>query len=86
MFAVRVREVLDSIRGRDETIAAVAHGGVIGALCSMVVGRQDDGRPNIFRVGNCSLTEIVADRTGRLVLLRQNDTCHLEELTVADLG
>ena len=86
VFAVRVRAVLDSIRGRDETIVAVAHGGVIGALCSMVVGRADDGRPNIFRVGNCSLTEITEDRAGRLVLARHNDTCHLEQITALDFG
>ena len=86
VFAARVRAVLDSLRGRNETVAAVAHGGVIGALCSMVVGRADDGRPNIFRVGNCSLTEITEDRAGRLVLARHNDTCHLERITGVDLG
>jgi probable phosphoglycerate mutase len=86
VFVARVRAVLDSMLGANEAIVAVAHGGVIGALCSLVVGREDHERPNIFRVSNCSLTEITEDRAGRLVLVRHNDTCHLEGVTAVDLG
>jgi len=86
VFATRVGAVLDSLRAREGTTVVVAHGGVIGLLCSMVVTGSDVGRPGIFRVGNCSITEVVEDRAGRLVLARHNDACHLEKVTALDLG
>jgi hypothetical protein len=59
---------------------------VIGALCHLVVG-LDLRRPGAFMVGNCSLTEITQDRSGRLVIARHNDMCHLEGIeTTLDRG
>ena len=86
VFATRVRAALDSLRAREGTTVVVAHGGVIGLVCSMVITGSDVGRPGMFRVGNCAITEVVEDRAGRLVLARHNDTCHLDRVTVLDLG
>lgn len=86
VFQARLRDALDFFQKLEGTTVAVAHGGVISALCQMVVG-LDLNRPGIFQVGNCSLTEMVSDRAGRLALTRQNDTCHLAGLeTFADRG
>lgn len=86
IFHQRLAGALERLRALEGTTIAVAHGGVIGAFCHMVVG-LDLGRPGAFQVGNCSLTEITQDRAGRLVLSRQNDMCHLEGLeTTADRG
>lgn len=84
-FACRVSSVLSEWEDAGETVVAVAHGGVIGALCGLVLG-LDLHRPGVLEVANCSLTEIVRDPRGRLVLARSNDTCHLEDVadTVTD--
>ena len=82
VFAARLAGVLKALESSAETVVAVAHGGVVSALCHMVVG-LDLNRPGIFNVGNCSITEIVCDRTGRHVLRRHNDTCHLEGMETA---
>ncbi len=85
-FDARLTSALDELREMDGTTIAVAHGGVISALCHLVVG-LDLHRPGVFQVGNCSLTEIVTDRSGRLALARHNDMCHLEGIeTTADRG
>lgn len=85
-FHNRLRKALDEIRETEGTTVAVAHGGVISSLCHMVVG-LDVHRPGAFHVGNCSVTEVIRDRTGRLVLARHNDTCHLDGMaTFADRG
>jgi len=86
VFAARVAAVLEALRSRDETVLAVAHGGVNQALCRLTLGLEVGafGR-GAFSVANCSITEIVRDRAGGLVLLRHNDVCHLEGLaTEAD--
>lgn len=86
IFGRRLAAVIDALQDADQTIVAVAHGGVIGAICSMVLGIEQH-RPGIFQVANCSLTELHSDRGGRLVLHRHNDTCHLEGLvTLNDRG
>ncbi len=88
VFAGRVAAVLAALRSRDETVLAVAHGGVNQVLCRLVLGLEVGafGR-GAFSVANCSITEIVRDRTGGLVLLRHNDVCHLEGLaTETDRG
>lgn len=70
----------------DETVVAVAHGGVINAVCGIALG-VDLRRPGLFQVANCSLTELVTDRQGQFVVLRHNDVCHLDGLlTRADRG
>jgi broad specificity phosphatase PhoE len=86
VFHRRLSGALERLRSLEGTTVAVAHGGVISALCHMVVG-LDLNRPGAFMVGNCSLTEITQDRAGRLVLTRHNDVCHLDGLaTMVDRG
>lgn len=75
-FFARISGLLKSWSAADGAIVAVGHGGVIGAFCYAVTG-ADYERPGLFRVANCSVTEIVTDRSGTPVLRRQNDTCHL---------
>ncbi len=85
-FHARLRVALDELTALDGTTIAVAHGGVISALCHIVLG-VDLHRPGAFHVGNCSLTEVTRDRAGRLVLVRHNDSCHLRGMeTFADRG
>lgn len=85
-FAVRLRKALDELAEARGTTVAVAHGGVISSLCHLVLGIGVN-RPAAFHVANCSLTEIVSDRSGRLVVARHNDTCHLSGMaTFADRG
>jgi broad specificity phosphatase PhoE len=85
-FIARVSAFLETLRESKQTTIAVAHGGVISATCSMVLG-IDLFRPGVFHSWNCSITEFVTDRSGRFVIQRQNDTCHLEGLlTTADRG
>jgi broad specificity phosphatase PhoE len=86
VFHRRLSGALERLRELDGTTVAVAHGGVISAMCHMVIG-LDLHRPGAFMVGNCSLTEITQDRAGRLVLVRHNDVCHLEGIeTMVDRG
>ncbi len=75
-FAARLQQALDDLSRGGGTTVAVAHGGVISSLCHLVVGIGVN-RPGAFHVANCSLTEIIRDRAGRLVVARHNDTCHL---------
>lgn len=85
VFLDRVRSVLDRWMESGESILAVVHGGVVSAMCYLVLG-LDDRRPGIFRVANCSITEFVNQR-GRVVIQRHNDTCHLQGiLTMEDVG
>lgn len=86
VFHARLRDALERLRALEGTTVAVAHGGVISALCHMVLG-LDLHRPGAFMVGNCSLTEVTRDRAGKLVLVRHNDLCHLRGIeTTADRG
>lgn len=85
-FHERLARVMERLRAMDGTTIAVAHGGVISAVCHMVVGLDLD-RPGAFQVGNCSLTEVTQDRGGRLVLSCHNDVCHLDDIaTMVDRG
>lgn len=81
-FAARLGALLAAIEPANQTVVAVAHGGVVSALCQLIMG-LDLNRPGMFNVANCSLTEIARDRSGRIVLRRHNDTCHLDELATA---
>lgn len=78
-FHERLHAVLGRVREREGggTTVAVAHGGVVGAMCQIVVGLGPKHR-GLFEAANCSVTEIVLDRGGRLVISRHNDTCHLD--------
>jgi broad specificity phosphatase PhoE len=86
VFHARLGGLLERLQARDETVVAVAHGGVVAAYCYMVFG-LDMNRRGMFQVWNCSITEIATDRAGRLVIVRQNDACHLEGIeTAVDRG
>jgi len=85
-FHQRLAGALARYQQLDGLTVAVAHGGVVSAICHLVVG-LDLHRRGIFQVGNCSLTEVITDRSGRLMLARHNDMCHLEGIaTLADRG
>ncbi|MGE5595828.1 MAG: histidine phosphatase family protein [Hyphomicrobiales bacterium] len=85
-FYERIRAVFERWKASGQTTAAITHGGVISALCYDVLG-LDHRRPGIFQVANCSMTIITLDRMGRPVILRHNDTCHLDGIvTVEDPG
>ena len=85
-FQARLASAVERFGALDGTTIAVAHGGVISAVCHMIVG-LDLNRPGAFMVGNCSLTEVTKDRAGRLVLSKHNDVCHLEGIeTMLDRG
>jgi broad specificity phosphatase PhoE len=85
-FHSRLHRVVERLRRLDGTTIAVAHGGVISAVCHLVIGLDLD-RPGAFQVGNCSITEVTQDRAERLVLSRHNDMCHLEGIeTFVDRG
>lgn len=79
-FQERVLQTVGQLRELPGTTVAVAHGGVISLVCSVAVGLDQRFRPGVFQVANCSITEISDDRQGRLVIQRQNDTCHLQGL------
>jgi probable phosphoglycerate mutase len=80
-FQERVLQTVAHLRELPGTTVAVAHGGVISLLCSVAIGLDQRFRPGVFQVANCSITKITADRMGRLVIERHNDTCHLQGLT-----
>jgi broad specificity phosphatase PhoE len=85
-FHARVRHVVESLQGTKQTVVAVAHGGVISAVCYQVLGMAPSRR-GAFETANGSITEVVLDRQGRLVLTRQNDVCHLAGVvTTLDMG
>jgi broad specificity phosphatase PhoE len=85
-FVARVSAVLEAWAESKQTVLAVAHGGVITAICYAVAG-IDPKRPGLFEIANCAVTEVVLDRAGRRTLARHNDTCHLEDiLTRVDRG
>ena len=86
VFNARVRAVLDSWADGRQTVVAVAHGGVINAICYAVAG-IDYRRPGLFEIANCAIAEILLDRAGRRLIARHNDTCHLEGIvTRVDRG
>lgn len=85
-FHQRIRATLEEMRERQGTIVAVAHGGVINAVCAGILGLPETRR-GVFHVANCSLTVVEHDRAGRMLIERQNDTCHLASIvTEADRG
>jgi broad specificity phosphatase PhoE len=83
-FNERVQRALDDITNHPDgqTVAAVTHGGVIGAICRRVLS-MPIVRPGPFSVDNTSITTVdVLDGDAnigpRLRLLTLNDTCHLD--------
>lgn len=87
-FAARLSDVLARLTAgpEGETTVAVAHGGVVSAVCHLLIG-LDLNRPGIFQVANCSLTVIGRERSGRLAIRSHNDVCHLAGVvTTLDRG
>lgn len=87
-FFDRVSQSLDELidESGDNRVVVVTHGGFLNAACHHILGIDYLGQPSRFHFGNCSVTELDRDRAGRLVLKRQNDTCHLERGSDADFG
>ena len=81
-FTNRVVAALDRLLSLDGTVVAVAHGGVVAAICMHVVGLPKERRGS-FEAANCAITEVTRDRAGRMVLVRHNDTCHLDGIVTA---
>lgn len=75
-FRARVVEGFDEIvaRHEDGAVAAVTHGGTLGAYLSSLLGLRSRFSPFRFSNASLSVVEIGSGRT-RVVLL--NDTCHL---------
>jgi len=90
----RVRDLYDRVttafeglihRNLEETIAIVAHGGVVRCLANYVLGRGAHASESIFfslgftvSNGGITLVRAAADETPQLMYL--NDTCHLASL------
>ncbi|HUE75346.1 MAG TPA: histidine phosphatase family protein [Chloroflexota bacterium] len=77
-FFNRVEESFNSIfiRHPGQTVAVVAHGGVLGTYIANLLHRT----PAMWRdymLHNCSLTELDLHVEGRAMLVRCNDTTHL---------
>lgn len=76
-FATRVRTGIETVAaaaGRDTTVAAIVHGGVIGEVCRQAT----ESRPFAFiHADNGSLTRLVILPGGRWLLRSFNDTAHL---------
>ena len=88
VFTKRLADVLARLTSgpEGETTVAVAHGGVVGAVCHLLIG-LDLNRPGIFQVANCSLTVVGRERSGRLAIRSHNDVCHLAGIvTTPDQG
>ncbi len=71
--AARIMSVIKDLLDLEGTTVAVTHGGFIGNLCRQVVGADPD-RARLFRVSNCSITEVITDRREQMVLHRFNDS------------
>lgn len=78
-FHARVAVSLERALALPGRTLAIAHGGVIAAICYQVLG-LDIHKRGMFETANCAITEVVLDRAGRRVLLRHNDVCHLAGL------
>ncbi len=83
-FNERVGRTINYITNHHDgqTVAAITHGGVIGAICRRVLNLPVV-RPGPFSVDNASITTIDAldgdaNIGPRLRLLTLNDTCHLD--------
>lgn len=86
VFHTRLSAALELLSTRTGTVALVAHGGVINAVCARAFGIPP-ARRGVFQVFNCSITEILLDPHGKMAVHRQNDVCHLRGIeTTVDNG
>ena len=74
-FDARVAAVVDDLLALEGRTVAVAHGGVITTALNLAFGQR--GAPLRFRMENCAIAEFARDASGRIVVQRQNDDCHL---------
>jgi broad specificity phosphatase PhoE len=76
----RMREGIDAIAARHpgQAVAAVSHAGSINAFVADLLGIQRDF---FFPAGNTSVTVVRYTDYGK-ILVRLNDTAHLESLRV----
>jgi broad specificity phosphatase PhoE len=77
----RVESFLADVLARhpDGLVAAVAHGGTIGAMVSSMLGLPAIRRQP-FSFGNTSITKVTCER-GRWRIRSLNDRCHLQALS-----
>ena len=75
-FSARILDVVSDLLKMEGTVIAVSHGGFISNLCRQVVGAGSE-QLRLFRVRNCSVTEVLAGRRDGMVLNRFNDGNHL---------
>jgi broad specificity phosphatase PhoE len=78
-FHERLVAALADIRAgheEDQVVAIVSHGGILDMILSHLLG-IDTRRPTPFRFGNAALSVVELRARGPL-LLRHNDTCHLD--------
>lgn len=77
------RAVVRAVRDHGgKRVLFVSHGGAIKAYVARVLGVSQEGLRALAGVGNCGLTNIERDASGRARLHTWNDTAHLEGLVV----
>ena len=77
MFDARVAAALADLLAENGLPIGVAHGGVIGSALNHALQGGGDAPRLRIRTENCAITELARDSSGRLVLRRHNDACHV---------
>ncbi len=77
VFDARVAAALTDLLAEDGLTIGVAHGGVIGSALNHALQGGGDAPRLRVRTENCAITELARDSSGRLVLRRHNDACHV---------
>ncbi|MFQ3586657.1 MAG: histidine phosphatase family protein, partial [Fimbriimonadaceae bacterium] len=73
----RLDAVVEMIRAHEDDLLVVTHGGTVSLLLAkLICGTIQTARS--FRFGNTALTELRRRPDGRVLLLRYNDTTHLD--------
>jgi len=89
-FILRVGDFFEMLRQQhpEQTVAVVAHGGVIGSVVSHIISHKLDLEPPrfvpLFSVENCSISRLSYDR-GQWWLHSLNQTDHLAHVVEAPL-
>ncbi len=77
------RAVVRAVRDHaGKRVLLVSHGGAIKAYVARVLGVSPEGLRALAGVGNCGLTHVEREASGRSRLHTWNDTAHLEGLVV----
>ena len=77
VFDARVAAALADLLAEDSVTIGVAHGGVIGSALNHALRAGPEAPRLRVRTENCAITEFARDPSGRLVLRRHNDACHV---------